>query len=153
MNSWSNSVIGGAVLIAVDYAGLRDYTRINPSVRTLDDFIEILVESGFISDEVTDRCELEATLTTTRNFQITLSANNNDDAAYCSATADSLAKAINDPSSISDDSLFVQVPEVLQFASAAITASNELSDNGAPVFKALSYLTIVLLNIVVLLTF
>ena len=144
---------GGAVFVALDLAGLRDYIRINPSMRTLDDIIEALVESGFISDEVIDRCGLEATLTTTRNIQITLSAQNNDDAAFCIGAGDDLADFINNPSSVSDNSQFVQVPEVLQFASAAITASIELSDNGAPVLQALSYLTMVFLNIMVLLIF
>ena len=147
-------VTGGAVFIAVDFAGLQEYIRITDTVRTLDDFIEILVDSGIISDEVTERCQLEATLTTTRNIQITLSAQDGEDPSFCSQASERLAAAINDPSSVSEESLFVQVPEVLQFASAAIAATNELtSNNGAPLLNTLSYLVLMLVNIIVLIIF
>ena len=116
------------------------------------------MDSGFVSDEITDRCELEATLTTTRNVQITLSSE--EDSAFCNKAGERLAAAINDPSSVSGDPLSVQIPEVLQFASAAVTASyqqpsaivdnkagNNGSVNAASVLKRLPYVAIVLLAI------
>ena len=145
----------------MDLAGLSEYVRLNPSIRTLDDFIELLVDSNFISDEITEKCELEASLTVSGNIQITLSARSDDqdDTKFCNAASELIAAAINDLSSVPQSA---QVPEVLQFASAALAAPNtattdvvdvvnEVVDNvnqgvnGAPVVKALSYLTLLLL--------
>ena len=145
----------------MDLAGLSEYVRLNPSIRTLDDFIELLVDSDFISDETTEKCELEASLTVSGNIQITLSARSDDedDTKFCNAASELIAAAINDLSSVPQSA---QVPEVLQFASAALAAPNtattdvvdvvnEVVDNvnqgvnGAPVVKALSYLTLLLL--------
>ena len=122
----------------------------------MDNIIEVLVDSGFIEEEETERCELEASLTKTGNIQITLSARDDADSEFCNNASKRLAAAINDPSSVSDISLFAQIPEVLQFASAAVIAPNEVAAivdqvdinvgvNGAPVFTALSYVTILLL--------
>ena len=150
-------LIGGIVFVAIDRAGLSNYVRINPRVRTLDAFAEILVDSGFINDETTERCELELSLTRTGNIQITLSAEDEEGAAFCNEASERLAAAINDPSSVSADPRFAQIPEILQFASAAVTAPNaaaitmvteegtESRFNGAPSVKALSYLTLLLL--------
>lgn len=120
--SYLNTILGGVVLVAVNFDGLRDYIRINPRVRTVDDFIDDLVDSGFISEEIVDRCDVEASLTATRNIQITLSADDDDDSAFCNRASERLAAAINDLSSITEDSDFIQVPEILQFASAAVAA-------------------------------
>ena len=110
--------------------------------------MEYLIAYGFIAEEITERCELEASYTTTRNIQITLSARVNADSEFCSDASERLAAAINDPSSASDDPQIVQVPEVLQFASAAVAnldASFESGRlNGSPVLAALSYFTLLL---------
>ena len=157
--------VGGIVFIAMNLAGLREYVRINPSVRTLDDFIELLVDSDFISDEITERCELEGSLTVSGNIQITLTARSDDEAdvEFCNAASEKIAAAINDLSLVPQSA---QVPEVLQFASAALAAPNTATTvvantipevvgsanpgvnpgvNGAPVLKVLSYLTLLLL--------
>lgn len=145
----------------MDLAGLSEYVRLNPSIRTLDDFIELLVDSDFISDEITEKCELEASLTVSGNIQITLSARSDDedDTKFCNAASELIAAAVNDLSLVPQSA---QVPEVLQFASAALAAPNtattdivdvinEVVDNvnqgvnGTPVLKALSYLTLLLL--------
>ena len=145
----------------MDLAGLSEYVRLNPSIRTLDDFIELLVDSDFISDEITEKCELEASLTVSGNIQITLSARSDDedDTKFCNAASELKAAAVNDLSLVPQSA---QVPEVLQFASAALAAPNtattdivdvinEVVDNvnqgvnGTPVLKALSYLTLLLL--------
>ena len=139
----------------MDFAGLHDYIRINPTLRTLDDFIEILVDSGFIDDEVTDRCELEGSLTTSRNIQITLSAEDDEDTKFCNDASQEIAAAINDLSSVSATT---RIPEVLQFASAAVAAPNIAAAaivverensgmNGAPILTALrsSYFALLLL--------
>ena len=143
--------------MAVDFAGLREYVRINPRVRTLDAFVEILVDSGFIDEEVTERCELEGSFTMTRNIQLTLSARLDEDSDFCNDASKRIAAAINDPSSVSDDPQFAQIPEVLQFASAAVAAPNvaaivdETDDsmNGAPLLTALSYLILLLVALTI----
>jgi hypothetical protein len=142
----------------LDLVGLGEYVRLNPSIRMLDDFIELLVDSDFISDDITERCELEASLTVSGNIQLTLSPTGSDDDEFCNAASKLIAAAINDLSMVPQS---VQVPEVLQFASAALAAPNtattdgidavsEVVDNvngvnGAPVLKALPYLTLLLL--------
>ncbi len=144
----------------MDLVGLGEYVRLNPSIRMLDDFIELLVDSDFISGAITERCELEASLTVSGNIQLTLSPRSNDDnAEFCNAASKLIAAAINDLSMVPQS---VQVPEVLQFASAALAAPNtattdgidavsEVVDdvnqgvNGAPVLKALPYLTLLVL--------
>ena len=141
-------------------AGLREYVRINPSVRTLDDFTELLVDSGFISDDITERCELEASLTVSGNIQLVLSprSDDEDDAEFCNAASERIAATINNLSLVPQSA---QVPEVLQFASAALAAPNTATTdatntvpevvnnvnqgvNGTPVLKALSYFTLLL---------
>lgn len=148
---------GGIVFIAMDLTGLSEYVRLNPSIRTLDNFIELLVDSDFISDDITEKCELEASLTVSGNIQLALSSrSNDDDAEFCNAASELIAAAINDLSMVPQS---VQVPEVLQFASAALAAPNTASEivnevidnvnqsvNVAPVFKALSYLTLLFLT-------
>ena len=149
-------MLGGVVLIAIDFAGLHDYVRINPRLRTLDSYIEVLVDSGFIDDEIVERCELEGTFTVTRNIQISLSARMDRDSDFCNDASERLAAAINNPSSISDDPRFAQVPEVLQFASAAVAAPNTISTasleggNGAQPFASLSFVVLMLLAAFVL---
>ena len=163
INKYSQLPAGGVIFVAMDLTGLREYVRINPSVRTLDDFIEVLVDSDFIDDEITEKCELEASLTMTGNIQITLSARTDDDdgadARFCNAASETIAATINDLSLVPQSA---QVPEVLQFASAALAAPNTATTdvvkdvvtvdsgvnegvNGAPVLKALSYFTVLLL--------
>ena len=154
-----HSASGGIIFIAVDFVGLRDYIRINPTLRTLNDFIEILIDSGFIDDEVTDRCELEGSLTTSRNIQITLSAEDDEDTKFCNDASQEIAAAINNLSSVSATT---RIPEVLQFASAAIAAPNTAAAairensgiNGAPpILTDLHSLYFALLLLLGILTF
>ena len=114
---------GGITVIAIDSAGLRDYVRINPRTRTLDGFLEILVESGFIDQEITERCELEGTLTRSANIQVSLSAKTVENSKFCNEASERLAAAINNPSSRPK-------PEVLQFASAAVAAPTATAIRG-----------------------
>ena len=143
----------------MDLVGLGEYVRLNPTIRTLDDFIELLVDSDFISDDIMEKCELEASLTVSGNIQLTLSVrsdDDDDDAKFCNAASELIAASINDLSLVPQS---VQVPEVLQFASAALAAPTTATEvvievvdnvnegvNGAPVFKALPYLTLLLLT-------
>lgn len=115
---------GGIVFVAIDFAGLYDYVRINPRARTLDAFLETLIESGFIDKEINERCEVEGTLTRTGNIQLSLSVRVRGYSEFCNDASRRLAAAINDPSSVSDNPHFAQIPEVLQFASAAVAAPN-----------------------------
>lgn len=144
----------------MDFAGLHDYVRINPTLRTLDDFVETLVDSGFIDEEVTDRCELEGSLTTSRNIQITLSAEDDEDTKFCNNASQEIAAAINNLSSVS---AATRIPEVLQFASAAVAAPNTATAaivverensgvNGALILTALpsTYFALLLLGILTL---
>lgn len=104
----------------------------------MDDFVDILLESGFIEEKVTAMCQLETSLTKTGSIQIVLSARVNEESALCSDASERLATAINDPSSISSRSRFTQVLELLQFASAAaVAAPNAAAVTGNEVDKAL----------------
>ena len=153
------SLPGGILFIAMDLAGLRNYVNINPRVRTLDAFVEVLVDSDFIDETITERCELDASFTVTGNVQITLSARTDDDSEFCNSASEMIANAINDLSSteLAETSLFAQTPEILQFASAAVAAPNlaavvdEIDGaNGAPVLAVSSFFTLLLLVTLIL---
>ena len=93
--------------------------ELNPHARTVDRLLEILVESGFIRKESTDRCELEAQFTNVGDFEISLSAHDEDtDAQFCHAQCGILVDVINSPPT----GEAAAVPEVLQFANAAVSA-------------------------------
>ena len=129
-------------------------------MRILDDFIATLVDYGFIPEEVTENCEVEAALTATGDIQLAFSAIADEDSDICSDASDTLAAVINDPSAITGDMQIAQVPEVIQFAGAAVVAPNiaAISDgseinqnNGTPVLMGLSCIT--LLFVVFILNF
>ena len=106
---------GGIIFVAIDFDRLGEYVRINPRARTLDALLEILVESGFISEEVTERCIVEGTFTDNGGLEVTLTAVDPDaDAEFCNEQSEIIANNINDPVNAP--------PEVLQFAGAAVTA-------------------------------
>ena len=134
--------LGGISYIAMDLAGLRNYVNINPAARTLDDFIEVLVDAGFIDEEITERCQLDASFTVTRNVQISLSAKTDADSEFCHSASEEIVDNINNPSSAQ----LTQVPEMLQFASAAIAAPNLIDEgmNGAPTLVASSFFTLLI---------
>ena len=125
----------------MDLAGLRNYVNINPAARTLDDFIEVLVDAGFIDEEITERCELDVSFTVTRNIQVSLSARTDADSRFCHSASEDIVNSINSPSS--------QFPEIFQFASAAVAAPNLLEAegemNGAPPLTTSFFLTLQLL--------
>ena len=110
--------LGGIVTIALDLTGLRDYIRISNRARTLDALTEILAESGFIKKTISERCEVESTLTRSGDVQLSLSAKAVEDSNFCNDASKRIAAAVNDPSSVSDS----LKPEVLQFATAAVAA-------------------------------
>ena len=91
--------------------------KLNPRLRTIDDFIALLVESGFIPDDLTSRCELDVSFTSSKNLQITLEALTPDDEMFCGEESDRIARWINNPDITAD----VLPPQVLQFASAAVS--------------------------------
>ena len=127
----------------MDLAGLRNYVNINPAARTLDDFIEVLIDAGFIDEEITERCELDASFTVTRNIQVSLSAKTGDDSEFCHSASKEIVSSVNNPSSTQ----LAGIPEVLQFASAAVAAPNLAAGemNGAPILAASSFFTLLIL--------
>ena len=134
---------GGISYIAMDLAGLRNYVNINPAARTLDDFIEVLVDAGFIDEEITERCELDASFTVTGNVQVSLSAKTDADSEFCHSASEEIVNSINNPSSAQ----LTRVPEILQFASAAVAAPNLIDEqmNGATTLMASSFFTLLIL--------
>ena len=126
------------------------FATINPATRTLDSFTEALVDAGFIEQEVTERCDLEASFTVTGNAQVSLSAKTEDDSGFCHLASERIADEINNLSTTStqtDASQVAQLPEMLQFASAAVAAPNLLEErdsNGATALAAFSSYTLLL---------
>ena len=106
--------------MAIDFRGLGEYVKLNPRLQTLDDLLEVLLESEFIPKETIERCTFEASLTAAGDIQFSLSARDVDtDADFCWSQSEALAQAINSPAA--------SLPEALQFASAAVSASPILS--------------------------
>lgn len=140
------SLTGGIVIVAIDSRGLGEFVRLNPRVRTIDDFVGLLVESGFISEETTERCEVSVSFTSSENLEISLEGVEPDDDVFCGEEGKRLTQLINNPSA-ADAS--VARPQVLQFAGAALSVE--------PVFEAVispssalsitSYMSLVLLLI------
>ena len=117
--------VGGIVYVAIDFRGLGEFVMINPLLRTLDALVRVLVESGFISEEVTDRCLLEPSFTDSGDLEISLSARDPDtDADFCFEQSEILAGQLNDPSQVPN-----APPEILQFASAATSAPAIIVDD------------------------
>lgn len=106
---------GGLVVVALDLLGMTEYARINPRLRVLDTLYGLLVESDVIATEVTERCEIEFSLSS-RNLQIILSARTSNDEEFCSDTSSAIADIIDNPQRLT--SFF---PESFQFAAAAVT--------------------------------
>ena len=87
--------IGGAVNIAVDSDDLEEYAELDPSVDTLDEFTEKLVRNNVIKPNVTDRCEVHASATASKNIEVVFSARNGSAARYCHEAGQDLANRIN----------------------------------------------------------
>ena len=134
--------IGGIVYVAIDVRGLGEFVRINPLQRTLDALVRVLVESGFIAEEITDRCLLEPSFTDNGDLEIGLSARDPDtDADFCFEQSEILAGQLNDPSQVPN-----APPEILQFASAATSAPVIVVDDGfsnAPELAASSFILLI----------
>ena len=108
---------GGIVLVAIDFRGLGEFVRLHPRVRTIDDFVELLIDANFISVETVERCEVGVSFTSSENLEITLEGVGSDDDVFCGEASVNLASLINNPS---DED--VARPQVLQFAGAAVSA-------------------------------
>ena len=109
--------IGGIIFIAIDLQGLREYVQINPRLRPLDSLYQVLVESDIIEREVTQRCEVEFSLTH-RNLQIVLSAKTSGDQEFCSNVASTVTSVISNPAQ-----RLGFTPDALQFATAAVVGN------------------------------
>lgn len=110
---------GGLVVVALDLQGMTEYARINPRLRVLDTLYGLLVESDLIETEVTERCEIEFSLSS-RNLQIILSARTSDDEQFCSDRSLAIAELIDNP-----ERLMSYYPESFQFAAAAIAGFSD----------------------------
>ena len=104
--------------MAIDSRGLGEFVRLNPSVRTIDDFVELLVESGFISEETTERCDVSVSFTSSENLEISLEGVEPDDDVFCGEETERLTQLINNPSAADER------PQVLQFARAAVSTES-----------------------------
>ena len=106
------------MIVAIDSRGLGEFVRLNPSVRTIDDFVELLIESGFISEETTERCDVSVSFTSSENLEINLEGVEPDDDVFCGEESERLTQLINNPSAVDGS---VARPQVLQFAGAAVS--------------------------------
>lgn len=106
------------MLVAVDFLGMREYARINPQLKNLDTLYALLVESDIIPMEVTQRCEIEFSLTS-RNLQVVLTAKTSSDQQFCSDTSASIAEVIDNPRVLTS-----YIPDAFQFATAAVAGSS-----------------------------
>ena len=135
-------ITGAVVSVAVDNDGLGDYADINPSVDTLDKFMEKLVRNNVVPRNVSNHCEIQASITASKNIEIALSARNRTHAQYCHEQGQELANRINRNMTRSmgnddDESVEIELPPELEFAAAATSAPLILDDTtptpgGAP---------------------
>ena len=116
------------VSVAVDRDGLGDYAELDPSVDTLDEFMEKLVRNNVIPRNVSDRCEIQASTTASRNMEVAFSARNRTHAQYCHEQGQDMANRINRnmtrpmQGGNEDESAAIELPPEIEFAAAATFA-------------------------------
>ena len=59
---------GGGLVIAVDIQGLAQFADLNPDLDTLDEILEELVRAAIILQTIAQRCEIEASVTSSGNI-------------------------------------------------------------------------------------
>ncbi len=122
------------MVVAIDFRGLGEFVRLNPGLRTIDDFVESLIDAEFISTETLERCRVGVSFSSSENLEITLEGvEADDDEMFCGEESERLTALINNQSSETDE--VVVRPPVLQFAGAAVSAPAVFEEkllNGAP---------------------
>lgn len=109
---------GGLIQIVVDRGGMNMFVSINPGSESLSNLLQALVESGFISVELTLRCEVQVHLTSSGSIQVTISARNPaNDSQFCYEQSQLLADNIN---GISTGEFTLS--QILQFLELAVYA-------------------------------
>ncbi len=87
---------GGLVLILVDSGGMNLFLYVNPGSETLLNLLQALIDSGFISAELTSRCEVDVQFTSSGSIQVTITAwNPANDSQFCYEQSQLLASNIN----------------------------------------------------------
>lgn len=94
-------VVGGAVFIGLDRDGLDEYIELDPSLSTVDELLETLVSSGFITDQVLQRCGIEGSLLETGELHILLENKVSTD-NLCYMAVVEIAESINNPQGNTD---------------------------------------------------
>ena len=82
--------------IGLDGDSLDEYVRLNPSVDTVTDLLNVLVQSRFITMTVASRCNVEASLLDSGDLHMVLENLMNSD-SICAMAAQEIADRINNP--------------------------------------------------------
>ena len=80
--------------IAFDRDLLDEFIMVDPSVETVDDYLEELIDEDFISDEDLMMCKTSATLLDTGDLFLSFRSVRNSD-SYCAMLAAMLVDTIN----------------------------------------------------------
>ncbi len=116
----------------MDLLALKEYSRINPQISNFDSMYGRFVESDIFSQETYTRCEVEITVVN-RNIQLTLSSKASEDAEFCQSEAERIAGVIQNPKGH-----LSFLPDVMQFASAAVASTQQVTQEETNSSGALS---------------
>ena len=90
-----SSSAGGAVTIGLDLDAVDEYTRLNPDLETVDEFLTMLISSDFIPEDITRSCKIQANLLSTGSLHMVFENVNNSQSIKCKNYSDSIADQIN----------------------------------------------------------
>lgn len=88
------TVAGGAVTIGLDLDAVDEYTRLNPDLETVDEFLTMLISSDFIPEDITRHCKIQANLLSTGSLHLVFESVNQSQ-SICKTYSESLADQIN----------------------------------------------------------
>ena len=87
-----------------------EYTQRNPDSDTVEDFLDALLSSGFIPEEIQRRCEILASLLDTGDFHLVLMEKEIQlDGMICNQFAKRIAERINNPGNLTEITSYPQV--------------------------------------------
>ena len=105
---WYN--IGGGVTFRLIREAVDEYARRNPDSGTVEDFLDALISSGFIPEEILRRCEILASLLDTGDFHLLLEEKEMQlDGMICNQFAIRIAERINNPRNLTEAASYPQV--------------------------------------------
>lgn len=85
------------MIIGLDHDAVDEYTRLNPDLETVDEFLTMLISSDFIPEDITRHCKIQANLLSTGSLHMVFESVNKSE-SICRSYSESIADQINNRS-------------------------------------------------------